>query len=58
MGNDPQRSVVDANCRVHGMSNLYLAGGSTFVTSSQANPTMTIVALGLRLADHLSKENA
>jgi len=53
MGSDPLRSVVDENCRVHGVRNLYLAGAATFATSSQANPTLTIVALALRLAAHL-----
>jgi choline dehydrogenase-like flavoprotein len=53
MGNDPRTSVVDANCRVHGLGNLYVAGGAVFPTSSQANPTLTIVALALRLAGHL-----
>jgi choline dehydrogenase-like flavoprotein len=53
MGTSPTRSVVDADCRVHGMTNLFVAGGSVFATSSQANPTLTIVALALRLADHL-----
>ena len=53
MGNDPRSSVVDADCRVHGIDNLYIAGAATFPTSSQANPTLTIVALALRLAAHL-----
>jgi choline dehydrogenase-like flavoprotein len=53
MGSDPLRSVVDADCRVHGVRNLYLAGAATFATSGQANPTLTIVALALRLATHL-----
>jgi choline dehydrogenase-like flavoprotein len=53
MGNDPQTSVVDANLRVHGTENLYVAGSAPFVTGSVANPTLTIVALSLRLADHL-----
>jgi choline dehydrogenase-like flavoprotein len=53
MGSDPRSSVVDADCRVHGVRNLYLAGAATFATSSQANPTLTIVALALRLAAHL-----
>ncbi len=53
MGTDPRRSVVDGNGRVHGMENLYVAGAAVFPTSSQANPTLTIVALALRLADHL-----
>jgi len=53
MGNDPRSSVVDANCRVHGLENLFIAGGAVFPTSSQANPTLTIVALAMRLAAHL-----
>jgi choline dehydrogenase-like flavoprotein len=50
MGSDPRSSVVDADCRVHGVGNLYIAGSATFPTSSQANPTLTLVALSLRLA--------
>jgi choline dehydrogenase-like flavoprotein len=45
--------VVDADCRVHGVHNLYVAGSSVFPTSGAANPTLTVVALALRLADHL-----
>jgi choline dehydrogenase-like flavoprotein len=45
--------VVDADCRVHGVENLFIAGGSVFPTSSQANPTLTIVALAVRLAERL-----
>jgi len=50
---DPKRGVVDTDCRVHGVANLYVAGSSVFPTSGTANPTLTIVALALRLADHL-----
>jgi choline dehydrogenase-like flavoprotein len=50
---DPKQGVVDADCRLHGLSNLYVAGSSVFPTSGYANPTLTIVALALRLADHL-----
>lgn len=50
---DPKRGVVDPDCRVHGVTNLYIAGSSVFPTSGYANPTFTIVALALRLADHL-----
>lgn len=53
MGRDPQRSVVDANGQVHGVHGLFVAGSSIFPTSGHANPTLTIVALSLRLADHL-----
>ncbi|WP_194151046.1 FAD-dependent oxidoreductase [Sphingomonas glacialis] len=53
MGDDPRRSVVDKDCRVHGIANLHLAGAAVFPTSSQANPTLTAVALALRLADRL-----
>lgn len=53
MGGDPRSSVVDADCRLHEADNLYLAGSAVFPTSSQANPTLTIVAMALRLADHL-----
>ncbi|MES2186490.1 MAG: GMC family oxidoreductase [Pseudomonadota bacterium] len=53
MGSDPRTSVVDADCRLHAMDNLYIAGSAVFPTSSQANPTLTLVALALRLADHL-----
>lgn len=55
MGNQPRTSVVDADCKVHSVSNLYVAGSAVFPTSSQANPTLTIVALALRLADRLAQ---
>jgi choline dehydrogenase-like flavoprotein len=55
MGSDPRWSVVDANCRLHAVHNLYVAGSAVFPTSSQANPTLTIVALSLRLAGHLRR---
>jgi len=50
---DPKQGVVDVNCRVHGISNLFIAGSSVFPTSGYANPTLTIVALAVRLADHV-----
>lgn len=53
MNNDAKRGVIDADCRVHGVGNLYVAGSSVFPTSGSANPTLTIVALALRLADHI-----
>ena len=53
MGTDPRTSVVDPDCRVHGVDNLFVAGSSVFPTSGYANPTATIAALAVRLADHL-----
>jgi choline dehydrogenase-like flavoprotein len=50
---DPRQGVVDAQCQVHGVGNLYVAGSSTFPAGGYANPTLTLVALALRLADHL-----
>lgn len=54
MSSDPTRGVVDADCRVHGMSNLYLAGSSVFPTGGFTNPTLNLVALSLRLGAHLT----
>jgi len=53
MGRDPASSVVDAGCRIHGVGNLSIASAAVFPTSSQANPTLTVVALALRLAASL-----
>lgn len=53
MGVSPRTSVVDADGRVHGSANLYVAGSSVFPTGGSANPTLTIVALAARLADHV-----
>lgn len=58
MHTDPKRGVVDADGRVHGLANLFVAGSSVFPTSGSANPTLTIVALALRLADHLKARYA
>ncbi len=55
MSDDPARGVVDRNCQIHGMSNLYIAGSSVFPTGGSGTPTLTLVALALRLADHLSE---
>jgi choline dehydrogenase-like flavoprotein len=55
MGKTPTEGVVDENCRVHSVENLFISGSSVFPTSSHANPTLMIVALGLRLADHLKR---
>jgi choline dehydrogenase-like flavoprotein len=55
---DPGQGVVDADCRVHSVRNLYIAGSSLFPTYGCSNPTLTVVALALRLADHLKKQLA
>jgi choline dehydrogenase-like flavoprotein len=54
MHDDPRHGVVDRDCRVHGLHNLFVGGSSVFPTSGHANPTFTIVALALRMADHLT----
>lgn len=52
---DPRRGVVDADCRVHGMANLHIAGSSVFPTSGCSNPTLTIIALAMRIADGIKQ---
>jgi choline dehydrogenase-like flavoprotein len=54
MADTPTRGVVDKDCRVFDVDNLYVAGASVFPTSGAMNPTLTVVALALRLADHLA----
>lgn len=58
MSDDPRTGVVDADCRVHGLANLHVAGSSVFATAGWANPTFTLVALALRLAERLKGELA
>ncbi len=53
MSDDPRNGVVDADCRVHSIENLYVAGSSVFATGGYTNPTFALVALALRLADTL-----
>lgn len=53
MSSDPRNGVVDANCRVHGIDNLYVCGSGIFPTSGYSGPTMMIFAFAMRLADHL-----
>jgi choline dehydrogenase-like flavoprotein len=53
MSANPAEGVVDPQCQVHGVANLFVAGSSVFPTVGFANPTFTIVALALRLAQHL-----
>ena len=56
MHDSPLHGVVDRNCRVHGMSNLYLAGSSVFPTAGANFPTITLAALTFRLAAHIERE--
>jgi choline dehydrogenase-like flavoprotein len=56
MSDDPKQGVVDANCKVYGIDNLFMAGSSCFVTAAAPNPTLTLVALTLRLSDHLKEK--
>ena len=53
MSDSPTTGVVDKNCKVFGIDNLYIAGSSCYPTAGAVNPTLTIVAISLRLADHL-----
>ena len=55
MSNGPETGVVDPNLKLHGISHLYVCGSSVFVTSGSCNPTWSIVAFALRLANHLGK---
>ncbi len=55
MSKDPRSGVVDADCKVHEVDNLFIAGSSVFPTAGHANPTLTIVALAVRLAQHVQK---
>ena len=56
IGKNQNESVVDQNLKVHEVDNLYIIGSSVFPTGGHANPTLTIVQLSLRLADHLANQ--
>lgn len=56
MADDPSQGVVDRDCRVHGVDNLWIAGSSVFPWGGYVNPTLTLVALALRLATHLDRK--
>jgi choline dehydrogenase-like flavoprotein len=56
MADDPRDGIVDRDCRVFGVENLFIAGSSVFPTSGWSNPTLTLLALGYRLADRLRAE--
>ena len=55
MHESPQFGVVDPNCRVHGVDNLYIGSSSVFPTGARSNPTLTILALCLRMADRFKQ---
>jgi choline dehydrogenase-like flavoprotein len=55
MHRDVRHGVVNANARVHSLDNLYIAGSSVFPTAGFANPSLTVVAMSIRLAEHLKK---
>lgn len=57
IGNTPDEGVVDSDLRVHGTENLYVAGAAVYPASGFANSTLTAVALGLRLCDHLERSS-
>ena len=56
MSEDPKDGVVDANCKIHGISNLFVAGAACYPTSGAPNPTLTLVALSLRLSDFIKEK--
>jgi choline dehydrogenase-like flavoprotein len=58
MHDSPRLGVVDRDCRVHGVENLYISGSSVFPTAGGNFPTITIVALALRLSDHIAEKLA
>ncbi|HEY0542458.1 MAG TPA: GMC family oxidoreductase, partial [Actinoallomurus sp.] len=58
MGSDSRRSAVDANGRSHDVAGLYVGDASLIPASLSANPSLTIMALAARIADHLGKELA
>ena len=53
MGHDPATSVLDPNCKAHDLDNLYVVDASCFVSASAVNPSLTIIANAIRVADHL-----
>jgi choline dehydrogenase-like flavoprotein len=56
MGNDPATSVLDAHCKAHDLENLYVVDASCFASASAVNPSLTIIANAIRVADHLLTE--
>jgi choline dehydrogenase-like flavoprotein len=56
MSKDPRDGVCDGHGQTHDIRNLFISDGSSMTTSTSANPTLTIVALALRQAEHISRE--
>ena len=54
-GTDPASSVLDLHCKAHELDNLYIADASFFVSIGAVNPTLTIIANALRVADHIGQ---
>ena len=55
MGNDPQKSVVDRNCKVHDTSNVFVTDGAVFTTQGCYEPTLTIMAISARAGEHIAQ---
>jgi len=55
MSDHPKSGVVNRDCRLHSVDNLYIASSSVFPTGGHSNPTFTILALTIRMADHLKQ---
>jgi choline dehydrogenase-like flavoprotein len=58
MSREPRDGIVDANLKVHGLSNLYVCGSSVYPSAGHANPTLTIIQLTCRLAENLAAKRA
>jgi choline dehydrogenase-like flavoprotein len=56
MGNDPAKSIVNAFCQSHDIPNLFVVDGSVFPSATEKNPTLTIMALAARTADHIAEQ--
>ena len=56
MSYDPRKGVVNKDCRIHSINNLFVAGSACFTTAGAPNPTLTLVALSLRLSDHIKSK--
>ena len=56
MGTDPKTSVLNGYCQAHEVKNLFVTDGSAFTTSSEKNPTLTIMAQSLRAADYIKEQ--